>query len=292
MHSFKQLQCFVAIVEEGGFTPAAQKLYMTQPAISWQIKTLEGGLGLKLIERSERKLVLTEAGQLFYESVQTILNQYEKMDSEMEQFKNMEKGSLRIGASTIPGEYLLAADLARFTKTFPQVELQMCIGDSRSIVKLLLQENISVGVVGLKPEEEQIQIKPFITDEIVCIAPPNHPLCQKEQVILEDVLQERILMREFGSGTRNQLQEEIKKQKNSSCKVLMELGSTRAIISVVEAGLGLSWVSKMAVRDEAVKILDIEDFSIKRDLYVIWLKNRTLSPLGQTFIKMLEEAYE
>jgi DNA-binding transcriptional LysR family regulator len=72
----------------------------------------------------------------------------------------------------------------------------------------------------------------------------------------------------------------------------MELGSTRAIISAVEAGLGLSWVSKTAVRDEAVKILDIEDFSIKRDLYVIWLKNRTLSPLGQTFVKMLEEAYE
>ncbi|QRN85175.1 LysR family transcriptional regulator [Clostridia bacterium] len=292
MHSFKQLQCFVAIVEEGGFTPAAQKLYMTQPAISWQIKTLEGDMGLKLIERSERKLVLTEAGRLFYESAKTILNQYEKMDCEMEQFKNMEKGSLRIGASTIPGEYLLSDKLARFTRMFPQAELRMQIGDSSSIIKMLLQENISVGIVGLQPQEEQIVAKPFQTDEIVCIAPIGHPLCEKEQVLLEDVLPERILMREFGSGTRNQLQQEIKKRKNVNCKVLMELGSTRAILSAVEAGLGLSWVSRMAVRGEKVKILTIEDFRIERELYIIWLKNRTLSPLGQTFVEMLEEGHD
>ncbi len=288
MQNYKQLQCFVAIVEEGGFTPAAQKLYMTQPAISWQIKILEGELGLKLIERSERRLTLTEAGQLFYDGATTILNQYAKIASDMEQYKNLETGSLRIGASTIPGEYMLSGYLAAFHREYPKADLQMKIADSRSIVKMLLQEQIRLGVVGLKPTEDQIESIPFQTDEIVCIAPKNHPLTKRDSVLLQDVLKEDILMREFGSGTRKRWQEEMKTQKSAGCEVSMELGSTRAIISAVSAGLGLSWVSAMATENENVSILALEDFKVFRSMYMIMLKNRTLTPLGEAFVKLLK----
>lgn len=292
MYSYKQLQCFVNVVEEGGFTKAALKLYMTQPAISWQIKTIEQEVGLQLIERSERKLNLTEAGQLFYRQAITILNQYDKLHDEMKQFKNMDIGKLCVGASTLPGEYFLAEPLARFNNAYPLADVEMRIAGSEDIVELVCNEAIHLGIVGFNPQQEALMVRPYRHDEIVCIAPINHPLTKQEKVSLDEVLTYRVVLRETGSGTRKQLLESLKASGKTLKGAPVALGSTRAIIEAVKAGMGISWVSARASANENLAQIPIEGFSIKRSFYIIALKKRTLSPLARAFLGMLEGSDE
>lgn len=290
MYTYKQLQCFLTIVEEGGFTLAADKLYMTQPAISWQIKVLEKEVGLSLIDRKERKLVLTEAGQIFYQHALTILNQYQAMEEAMVQFKDMDRGRLILGASTLAGEYFLPPLLADFSRTYPEVDLEMRIGSSQEIVSLLCEEAIQLGLVGFDPGDKHIWSQAYREDELICVAHPAHPLSARSSIKLSDLAGEKVLIRKKGSGTRRRLEEALAAKKIDLGGPQIILGSNRAILQAVQAGMGISWVSKQTCQGLDLCQLGVADFHIKRTFYIIGLSKRTLSPLAQAFHRLLEEA--
>lgn len=296
MITHKQLQCFAAIVEEGGFTPAARKLYMTQPAVSWQVRALEENLELKLLERSERRVVLTEAGRIFYRNARRILNQYQAMDSEMAQFRDLERGQLRVGASTIPGEYLLAAYLARFQAKYPGVQLQMSIADSSRILSLLEEETVPVGVVGATGFPAGIRAEPFLEDQLVLVAHRDHPLARQPELTPAEALSGGLLLREEGSGTRQKLLEALAEHGCGPVSPVLELGSTRAILSAVEANLGISWVSRAVLgRDPAggsLVVIPTPGFRVLRHFHIVTRKDRTLSPLARAFIECLRQREE
>ena len=289
MLDYKQLLAFVNVVEGGSFTHAAKALFMTQPAISWQIKSLEQELELQLLERKERQVTLTEAGRLFYTHARRIVRQYEQAIDEMEQFKSLEKGRLLIGASTIPGEYILPALIGGFKSNFPGAHIAMQIADTGAIAEMLLNDEIHLGITGAKVKEPKLAWKPFMKDELVLIAAPGHPLAQNKLITLKELKEQEFIVREKTSGTWMVIRDQLKENGFSSdeLQVLMEIGSTRAVITAVEAGLGLSWVSRLAVKEAlqlgAVKELKVKDLTIKRDLFLAYNNKKTLSPLALAF---------
>ncbi|NLL18676.1 MAG: LysR family transcriptional regulator [Clostridia bacterium] len=293
MLNFRQLSIFVAVAELGSFTKAAKHLFMTQPAISWQIKSLETELGLTLLERGDRNVSLTEAGKLFYTEAKRLNNLYERLMADIEEYKGLGKGNLKMGASTIPGEYLLPNYIGRFKQLYPEVNISLSIGDTRRIVEKLLMDSIQLGIIGAKLEETKLDFFPFKEDHLILIAAPDHPWGKKDAIGLTDLFPASYVLREEGSGTRMVIEQELAKQDFSlnDFDVVMELGSTRAVITAVAAGLGVSWVSHWAVQEAlslgTVRQVKVEGLEMKRTIYLAIRRNRTLSPLAKAFADYL-----
>ena len=207
----------------------------------------------------------------------------------MQQFKSLEKGTLRIGASTIPGEYLLPIYIGEFKKTYPKVSLSMELAGTGKIFDQLLEDSIDLGVVGAQIENSNLSYLPFLEDELVLIAGPQHVLGAKEYVSLEDVMKNKFIMREHSSGTRMVLEKALHKAgvKKQDMQVELELGSTRAIITAVGSGLGLSWVSQIAAAEQlearTVQKLQVLNFLVKRKFFIAYKMTRALSPLAEAF---------
>jgi len=294
--NFRQLLTFVTVAELGSFTKAAKKLYMTQPAISWQIKSLENELGLTLLERGDRQVTLTEAGRLFYTDAKRLTNLYEKLMYTIEEYKGLGKGTLKIGASTIPGEYLLPHYIGRFKELFPEISITLSIGDTRDVVEKLLMDSIHLGVTGARPAEEKLIFRPLLEDELILIAGVQHPWAQAGEISLADLGQAKFVFREEGSGTRMVIEEELAARgiPVERLPVEMELGSTRAVITAVAANLGVSFVSRLAVADALslgqVREIKVQGLDLRRHIYLALHAQRTLSPLANAFLEFLEEA--
>lgn len=293
MLNFRQLSIFVAVAELGSFTKAAKHLFMTQPAVSWQIKSLETALGLTLLERGDRSVSLTEAGHLFYTEAKRLTNLYEKLLADIEEYKGLGKGNLKMGASTIPGEYLLPTYIGRFKQKYPEVNISLSIDDTGGIAEKLVMDSIQLGVMGAKLAEEKLDFFPFKEDHLILIAAPHHPWGEKEAISLVDLATASYVLREEGSGTRMVIERELAQQNLclTDFDVVMELGSTRAVITAVAAGLGVSWVSHWAVQEALslghVRQIKVENLDIKRTIYLAIHRNRTLSPLAKAFADYL-----
>lgn len=296
MLNFRQLTTFVTVAELGSFTKAAKKLYMTQPAISWQIKSLETELGLTLLERGDRQVTLTEAGRIFYTDAKRLTNLYEKLMYTIEEYKGLGKGTLKIGASTIPGEYLLPYYIGQFKGLFPEINITLSISDTRDIVDKLLMDSIHLGVIGAKPSEDKLIFRPLIEDELILIAGARHPWAEAGAIPFEDLVQAKFVFREEGSGTRMVIEEELaaKGVDVERLEIEMELGSTRAVITAVAADLGVSFVSRLAVTDALslghVREIQVQGLDLKRHIYLALHAQRTLSPLANAFLEFIAEA--
>ena len=293
MINYKHLMAFVTVVRKKSFTIAAKELYMTQPAISWQIKNLENEIDLILIERKERGTKLTEAGKQFYIYAEKIIKAHEQLIEEMKQLKCMEKGKLLVGASTVPGEYILPAYMSSFKEAYPATEVVVSTGSSEDIVEHLIAEDIQIGVVGMKMDDSRIDSKPFKKDKIVLIVQKDHPLTAMEKVSLKDLLEYPVIVRERGSGSRKMLEDALEK-KNLRLKnfaYATELAGTRASITAVKNSRSLAFVSNLVARDSIalgdVVEIPVTDLELTRQIFLIWNKLKTLSPLSETFLNFM-----
>ncbi len=283
MFNYKQLLAFATIVEEGSFSKAAKKLYITQPAISSQIKAMEKELAVVLIERGERGVILTAAGDILYKNSKIILNQYKVLADTMAQYKSTSTGKIRIAASTIPGEYLLPKYMYDFKKKNSDVKLYLTICDSKCVLEKVQNGEVSLGVIGFMPREVNIEAVPFVEEKLKLICSSSTafdaytPLNQYPHIL-----------REEGSGTREVV---VKHMEESGFSLENDfdytvLGSTRSTLTAVEQGLGIAWVSEHAIGD-ALKLNKVKcahaKYDIERAFYVITQKNRTLSPLDAAF---------
>lgn len=289
------LKTFLTVVEEKSLTRAAEALYLTQPAVSKHIKMLEKCFNTKLFHRQGQKITLTEGGEILFIQAKEILKEWETTKFKINELSSTVGGVLRIGASTIPGEYLLPYLLGSFKKQYPEVEIKLEVGDTQEVVRKILAEEIHLGVVGAWVERKKLTAKKFAEDELVLILHPEHPLAGESRINPSALVKESLVWREKGSGTRKVVEEKLLKAgiPVETLTPVMELGSTQAIITAVEAGLGISFVSFWAVRrEEAFKRLvvkKLEGVSLKRKLYYLYPKEQYLSRAAVELLSFSEK---
>lgn len=289
------LQTFILIVEKKSLTKAARALHLTQPAVSKQLNSLERFYGTPLLNRTSRHMEVTEAGKIVYEYSQQILAKINESLADVQALEKDLHGNLVLGASTIPGEYILPAALGRFQTLHPQVKVKLEIADSTEIGQMILDGKIEAGMIGITLENPVLRQEYLFKDELVVIAPRQHPLTKKKSITLEDFVEEPLIVREAGSGTRLAIENKLieKGIAPDKLKIRLELGSTEAVINAVAAGLGISLVSRFAVKSRAnageIAVLNIRELPLERGLYFITRRDQVISPLVEAFYNFLKD---
>lgn len=286
---FKELESFVMIAKVKSFSKAAEKLFLTQPALSNHISKLEKELDITLFERNNKKTELTLAGQQFYISALEILNQREHALLSLEKYQGKIDGMLQIATSSVPGQYILPDILTGFHEIYPDVTYNLHYLSSGDVISLLLSGDLDFGFIGAEPDNRNIIYEKVADDELVVIAPNKPPFDTMESISFERLLDEPLLLRKDGSGTRQAFDTAYKHftYLGKPAKVLAYMDNNEMIVLSVKAGFGLSIVSRISVEDKVmagfVKVLPLEDYSFHNAFYFVYPKKRTLSPMVMRF---------
>jgi DNA-binding transcriptional LysR family regulator len=293
--NFKQLEAFLWVTELQSFTKAARQLYMSQPAVSFQIKALEENLEVDLFQRGDKKVILTEAGRLLYPEAKKMIKHYNKIKAGLDDLKGLKTGNLVIGASTIPGEYVMPLLIGGFKELYPGIQISLKIAGSGLVTRWVREREIDLGITGIPVEGDGIECTPWLQDEMVLIVNQSHPWAQKGVINLDELKNGVMILREKGSGTRRSL-EMILEEKGIQLDDIpkgMELGSTRAVITAVEAGLGVSIVSRYAVKDvlqlKRISEVQVEGLNLNRAFFIIKLTQSIGGFVTEEFCKYLND---
>ncbi|SER27413.1 DNA-binding transcriptional regulator, LysR family [Nitrosomonas sp. Nm51] len=291
--TLRQLTVFETVARHLSFSRAAEELYLSQPAVSMQIKQLEENVGLHLFEQIGKQIHLTEAGNELYQYSRDILQRLSDLEVALDELKGMERGKLNIAVVTT-ANYFAPHLLAKFCQRYSGVTISLNVSNRESILKQLDENTIDLAIMGQPPENLDITSQSFMENPLVVIAPPNHPLCQRQNITLKRLAQETFLVREPGSGTRSAM-ERFFQQHDVRINKGMETDTTEAIKQAVQAGMGLGIVSlhtvELELETKRLKILDIQGFPIHRFWHVVNRKNKRLPALAQTFRDfLLQEA--
>ena len=274
MENFR-LKVFRAVAEQASFRKASESLHLSQPAVSQHIHALEEELGLRLFDRSGTRTSLTPAGKLLVKYAERSARILEEAKAALARLDGEVSGDLKLGASTTVAQYILPRMLGAFLKDNPKVTLSMVSGNTEEIVSLLLHDSILLGIIEGPPRSKEVHIDKFLDDRMVLIAPAGHEWAGMGTVPLHALTEVPLLLREQGSGSRRVVEQAIKKAglPLNRLQIRMELDSTEAIVSGVEAGLGLGFVSEWgipkAVRLGSVIPVRVENLEIRRDLTLI-----------------------
>ena len=293
MLDIHRLKIFLKIAELKSFSRAAHELYLTQPTVSQHIGALEQYVGMPLFDRADRDITLTRAGELLYGYARQIIALQDEARQALDHFKGKKTGHLVIGASTIPGEYILPPLLGDFKKPYPDIQITMRIADTAVSVEELLSRNLELGVVGGRIKDEHLQYAKLADDEQVLIVPRRHRWWAKKEVLLEELIQEPLVMREQGSGSRMSMELNLREAGINPGNMLVsaEMGSTAALKHAVRSGVGVAFISRRAVVDEVahslLRIITVAGHTFSRVFYVVTDRKRTLSPLGKSFREFL-----
>lgn len=246
----RRLQVFHTVARLLSFTKAADSLHMTQPAVTFQIRQLEEYFNTRLFDRTHNRISMTEAGECVFEYADRIITLYNEMDYKVRELTGDVTGLLVIGASTTIAEYVLPSLLGEFRKLFPNVKLRLNVSNSLGVVHMVEANQVDVGIVESPVSNKNLAVEMCWEDEMVVIAPPDHVLATKDSITVQDLEGVPFLCREEGSGTREVFLDYQKEHDGEGMDLSMELGSPEAVKSAVEAGLGLSVVSRATVEKE------------------------------------------
>ncbi len=290
--NLNQLRVFCEVVERNGFTRAAEALYLTQPAVSRQVRELERYYGVELFEQIGKRIFPTEAGTTLYNYARQVFHTLDDLEVELNQIKGLKAGHLRIAASATAGTYLLPPLLGRFKKKYPGVEVTLEIHNSQQVEQRLLQyQQLDLGVTERPVLEDALFSEPFDTDELVVIVSPDHPLANRGEISSNELRGERFIHREPGAGTRTLLDEEFTRL-DLRVKPIMELGSTAAVKQAVAAGLGVSVVSSRSISLEReaglLCALRCPDMKLTREIRYVHHRDRRLSRSASAFLEILK----
>jgi DNA-binding transcriptional LysR family regulator len=293
MIEMRQLQVFLAVWEKRSFSRAAHEVYLTQPTVSGHIRALEETLGVRLFDRRGKDVTPTKAGEILYSFARQILRLDLQAEQEILMFLGQEKGSLDLGGSNIPGQYILPAVIGRFKAERPNIKVILRISDTAAIVSAVAKGELELGMVGAVIQKKGLSFEPCFHDEMVLIVPPGHRLADCGQASMEDLASEPLILREKGSGTRLAMERALQAAnlQLSDLQIVAEIGSTEAIRQAVRAGLGCSIISLRAVKDDIEHGLlyapVLKGVKLSRQFYLIWHNQRTLSPLAHAFRSFL-----
>ncbi|MET0028914.1 MAG: LysR family transcriptional regulator [Candidatus Thiodiazotropha sp.] len=295
MHTtLRQLKVFQVVAEHLNYTRAAKALHLTQPAVSMQVKQLEEAVGLPLFEQAGKKILLSEAGREIYQYARTIFQTFEEMEEVIASLKGLGTGHLNIAvASTV--NYFAPRLLAAFARSYPGIDLHLDVTNRQRLMGLLKSNHIDIVLMGLPPEDIDLEYEPFMENPLVVIAPPGHPLEGVSRVPVQRLKDEVFIMREEGSGTRLAMERFFAEQ-HIEISAGMQMTRNEAIKQAVRAGMGLSVVSthtiELEVETGRLVILDIEGFPLQRHWYLVHRKNKRLSPSARAFVEfVLAEAH-
>jgi len=278
--TLQQLRILKAIASERSFTRAAEVLFVSQPSLSKQIKTLESRLNISLLNRENNIVSLTEAGKLFLQYSERILALCEESCRVLNDLKSGDRGNLTVGASQTIGTYLMPRVLALFAQNYPQINIEVHVDSTRKISKRVLEGDIDIAVVGGDiPEEleKNLQVEDFVNDELILIIPKSHPFAlKKKKKITKDDLYHLNFITLNSNSTIRKLIDNILIQNNIRTKqfnIIMQLNSIEAIKTAVSLGLGAAFVSSSAIEKEielkTIEIITIEDIKITRILSIV-----------------------
>jgi DNA-binding transcriptional LysR family regulator len=290
------LEIFCAVYEARSFSKAAKTLRVSQPTVSEHIKNLEEALDVQLFDRLPRTIAPTQAARILYRHGEMILTQRQAALQELMAFMDRLEGSLKVSASTIPGEYLLPQRLVDFHSQFPRVDVNLSISDSTKVSHQVACGEADLGFVGARLDMLGVEYRPFASDQLVLVVPNDAQWQDVEHISMENLLQEPFLARESGSGTRLSLERQMGFSLDRF-NIRTVLGSTNAIKEGLKAGLGISVLSHLAVQTELVsgllKTVEIENKkSLRRDFFVVTHTRRTLSPIAESFLEFLQDHSE
>jgi len=277
-----QLHIFYTVAERGSFSAAAQSLHMTQPAVTMQVQALEERFGTKLLNRTTKRLELTEAGHRLLPQARKAVELMRDTDAMMAKYVEDLKGRLQFAASLTIGEYVLPRLLGPFLRRFPDLSLDMKVMNTTEIIEAIAHQGLRFGIIEAPCEEPGFDAQAVMDDELLLIAPANHPFASREQVTLEEAIREPMVLREKGSGTRQIIEDELERRgvTEDEIRVVSEFGSTGAVKSAVEAGLGLSLLSVWTIRHElalsVLKPIRIEGVRFRRQFFSVKLQSALL----------------
>lgn len=260
-----------------------------------QVQALEDYFGAKLFDRSSKKIVLSEAGRTLMPYALRSIQLMRETDQAMSAFTHMLEGRLQLGASLTIGEYVLPRLLGPFGKAYPNISIMMKVMNTSQIMEEIHKHQLNFGLIEAPVSHPDMEIEPVMGDELKLIVPSEHPLADRDEVTLEEALEYPFVLREQGSGTRRVMEEQLiaKGLDPAAMRVVMELGSTGAVKSAVEAGLGLTIISASSVKHEVtlglLKIVNLSDTSFKRQFYAIHLKSTLLPISAVTFLTFLRQ---
>jgi len=290
--TLRQLRTFKTVADLTSFSAAAQRLKLSQPSVSYQVKELEETLGLPLLDRLGKRVQLTEAGNVLYNYARRMLDVLDEATVVIEEMRGIQRGTLRVGASTTVGIYLLPAALGAFKKLHPGLVISLEIGTRARVQDQVLRNELDLAVVGPALKDPELAIIPFLSDELAVVAPAGHPLAGRRGLTLKDLADQPFIMREASSGSRLSLEKAARKA-GAKLRVAMELGSNGAIKHAVESGLGLAVISRYATALEfssgRLVELDVRGFPIRRDWHIVHLRRRKLPASVLAFIDFLKE---
>jgi len=284
-----QLRVFASVFKNKSFSKASEDLHLTQPTVSNHIKSLEDEFACRLFDRMGRTIIPTKEAEVLYSQSAEIIEKADALKDALGELRKETTGKLIIGASTIPGVYLIPRIMTEFQKKYPAISFQILIADSGGIIESISKHELLLGIVGAKLGNDQIDYIPFVEDELIVVSAPFE--ARKSSMTLKEVVALPLVFREEGSGTRREAERFLESEGISfdDLKIAGIFGSTDAVKQAVKAGLGVSILSKFSVADELEhKLLEeikLTDIQMKRNFYIVTHKKRTLPHLYDLFLK-------
>lgn len=285
-----QLKAFIAVVDRRSFSEAARALRVSQPAVTLQVQSLERELSATLLERRRKRIELTEAGGLLEPAAREIVKRWEGLSEQVSALEGTVGGRLTVGGSTTPAHYVLPRFIGDLRRRFPEVAVVLEVADTRDTVERLKVGDLDVAVVGEEVKDRAVECESWLPDELVVVAALDSPLAEGRSHGLAELAEYPIVSREKGSATRDVVEHHLAAHgvPPDDLDVVMELGTSEAVASAVEAGLGVAIVSRVSVeRSLALGRLvaaDVETFPLERWFYLCRLKNRAPSRAAQAFL--------
>lgn len=283
-----QLQVFIKVVEEKSFSKAAESIFLSQSTVSTHIDNLEKYFGQKLFDRIGRNTVLTSFGEKAYTRAKELILLKDKLLTELKDDMFKIEGHIKIAASTVPAQYLVPKVISAFSQDYPTVKFSLNMMDSKQAVELLINGKADLAITGYPYLYEKIVYLPWLEEKLVLITPPA--ICLSENVSIQEVAHYPFLLRKHGSGTQITIEKILQKANMDINKinVVGYVDCVQVLKQCVREGLGLSIISEIAAEDyvqqNLIKAYSLNDLTRKRNFYIAYNKERTVSPLVDKFI--------
>jgi DNA-binding transcriptional LysR family regulator len=289
--SLRQLQVFESVARHLNHSRAAAELFLSQPAVSMQIKQAEQTIGLPLFEQAGKKLFLTEAGREMLHYARSMLQLMQEMETVFDEMKGLEHGHLNI-AVVSTANYFMPQLLAKFIQSHPKIKVSLSVANRDAVIKQLAENIADLAIMGQPPEGTDMVAEPFMQNPLVVIAAPAHPLARAKKIQPHQLMSETFLLREQGSGTRGVVERFFASHK-LPLPAHMEMDTNEAIKQSVQAGMGIGIISRHGIELELetkrLIVLDVDRFPIVRHWYIVHRKDKRFSTATQEFQRFLLE---
>ncbi|AOF82639.1 HTH-type transcriptional activator CmpR [Methyloversatilis sp. RAC08] len=289
--TLRQLQVFAKVAETGSFTRASEQLFLTQPAVSQQVRQLTETVGEPLFDTIGRRTFLTPAGEELLSAWKGIQLQWQQFEENLQATRSLHRGTLRLAAVST-AKYFVPRVLGPYCAQHPGIDVKLEVANRDRLIERMQANLDDMYVMTKPPEDMDLTCDSFLDNPLVAIAPASHPLANAGILKLQDLAEERFIMREQGSGTRIAIENYLSQQ-GATLNVRMELGSNEAIKQAVAGGLGLSILSRHTLHrdpllEDEVVILQVEGFPLMSRWQVVRLQQRRLSRAAEAFLELLQ----